>query len=239
MSQSEQLPEASHDEVLIRAFQAGSSSAFDELYRMHHVRVRAVARRYLRDPRDVEEAVQDTFVKAFKALPRFNGNFRTGAWLGRIAVNTAIDISRKNVRRPELSVLEGHEGGSTAGADEMIVGSGPDVEAALLRIPPVHARALRLRALEAASHEEIAAELGGTASQAKALLHRARQSFKAAWREIGSGAAFVLMAGVVALWMRLTRTVAALSPTAAGVQGASGGSGDALAAPLVAIMERL
>ena len=239
MSQSEQLPDPTHDEQLIRAFQNGSVSAFDELYRLHHRRVRAVARRYLRDDRDVEEAVQDTFIKAYKALPRFNGNFRTGAWLGRIAVNTAIDISRKNIRRPQLALLEDHEGEAVAGVDEIIVGSGPDVDAALLRIPAMHARALRLRGLQGASHQEIAAEIGGTPSQAKALLHRARQTFKAAWRELGSGAAFMLTAGAVALWMRLTRSAAAVGPTAAGVQGASGGSGEALAAPVVAVMERL
>lgn len=239
MSQSEQLADASQDEQLVRAFQHGSSAAFDELYRMHHGRVRAVARRYLRDERDVEEAVQDAFIKAFKALPRFNGNFRTGAWVGRIAVNSAIDISRKNIRRPELSVLEGHEGEPVAGVDELIVGSGPDVDATLDRIPPLHASALRLRALQTASHAEIAAELGGTASQAKALLHRARRSFKAAWREAGSGAAFVLAAGAAAFWLRLTRSAAAISPAAASVQGASGGSGDALAAPVVALIDRL
>ena len=79
-----------HDEQLIVASQSGSARAFVDLYRRHVASVERTCRRYLRDPNDVEEAVQETFLRAFRALlPRFNGNFRVEAWLVRIATNIA------------------------------------------------------------------------------------------------------------------------------------------------------
>lgn len=223
---------------LIAALKRGEIVPFEELYAVYLPRVRGVCRRYLNDPRDVEEAVQDTFVKAATALPRFNGSFRLGAWMARIAANTAMDLSRKNQRRREL----------VSGATEDLVDQSPssagdsyaptaDSDVILARIRPEHARALRLRGIEEATHVEIGRALGKSPHQVKALLHRARQSFRRAWRDHGGRVAFFGMAGGIGLW-RFYRGVASSSPVLARIQTAAG-TVESFAPPVAAVTDAL
>ena len=73
------------DRELVIAFKAGDPDAYDEMYRRYSARVGSVCRRMLTNREDAQEATQETFLKAYLALPEFNGNYRLGAWLGRIA----------------------------------------------------------------------------------------------------------------------------------------------------------
>ena len=82
------------DRELVLAFQAGNEAAFDELYDRHHDRVARVCFRYMNNRPDAEEAAQEAFLKAFQALPRFNGQYQVGAWLSRIAANVCVDNLR-------------------------------------------------------------------------------------------------------------------------------------------------
>lgn len=184
-------PGSQDDRRLVQQFQAGSSGAFDHIYRAHYRRVSAVCGRYLRDPRDVEEAVQETFIKAYVALPRFNGVYQVRAWLVRIATNTAIDIGRRNHRRRDLVPLssEEEERASNVVLEHDGIAFGPALSEALGRMPTEHARALALRAVHGASHSEVGAVLGKSPGQVKSLLHRARQSFRRIWQEVDSGLA--------------------------------------------------
>lgn len=170
------------DRELVLAFQAGDEAAYDELYRRHRDRVARVCRRFLNNAPDAEEAAQETFLKAFQALPRFNGQFQVGAWLARIAANVCVDHLRVKSRshlvalpnEDRISLLE-------RGPEEILVGEHPEIDVAIKDIQPLHADALKMRALDGMSHVEIAGRLDMTPSQVKALLHRARSSFKKAW----------------------------------------------------------
>src|SRR3712207_9131441 len=64
------------DRDLVLAFKAGSRAAYDEMYERYRSRVYGVCRRILRDPQDAEEAAQETFLRAYQALHRFNGRER-------------------------------------------------------------------------------------------------------------------------------------------------------------------
>src|SRR5918996_5045491 len=89
--------------LLARA-QTGDVDAFAEFVRLLERRVRAVLGRLLDDERDVDEAAQDTFVQAWRNLDRFRGEAQPFTWLYRIAVNEALQRTRR--RRPETSPLE-------------------------------------------------------------------------------------------------------------------------------------
>src|SRR5688500_17363271 len=96
------------DRELVLAFKAGDDAAFDELYRRHHERVAKVCYRFMNNRPDAEEAAQEAFLKAFQALPRFNGQYQVGAWLKRIAANVCVDNLRVK-SRTHLVALPGEE----------------------------------------------------------------------------------------------------------------------------------
>ena len=152
---------------------------FAALYAANYSRVVSVCSRHLRDARDVEEAVQDTFVKAYLALPRFGGERRLWPWLRRIARNSSIDLARRNMRRLEVPLVHGADLVPEPAAEEMADVSS-DVSDALAKVSPIHARALRLSVVYGASYRDVGAILGRSPAQTKSILHRARRSARRA-----------------------------------------------------------
>jgi RNA polymerase sigma-70 factor, ECF subfamily len=170
------------DRDLVVAYKGGVPEAYDEMYRRYNARIYSVCRRLLGNNEDAREATQETFLKAYQALPRFNGQYKLGAWLSRIATNVCVDHIRKRARSATLTPLnETHESTEvTLGPEDVVVRDEPALST-LDDIQPLHARALELRNLEGMSHVEIAEQLHMSPLQVKALLHRARVSFKRAW----------------------------------------------------------
>jgi RNA polymerase sigma-70 factor (ECF subfamily) len=91
---------AATDEALVRRAAAGQREAFEELVRRHRARVFAVALRICRNPDDAEDALQETFIAAYRALPRFDRRARVSTWLYRIATNKCYDALAR--RRPAV-----------------------------------------------------------------------------------------------------------------------------------------
>ena len=175
-------PPTPSDRDLVIAFKAGQNAAYDEMYERYHARVFGVCNRILRNRQDAEEAAQETFLRAYQALNRFNGRYQLGAWLARIATNASVDQLRSKSRAP-LVGLPGDEEPANPDADpeRVVVGEYPRLTAAIGDVKPLHAQALALRALEGLSHQEIADRLDLSPPQVKALLHRARTSLRRAW----------------------------------------------------------
>lgn len=171
------------DRDLVVAFQQGRQDAYDEIYRLYAPRIRRVCSRMLKNPQDVDEATQETFLKAYQALGRFNGQYQLGAWLSRIASNVCLDHIRARSRNAlQVALSDEHEAaGTERGPEDIVVGDNPRIQEAIAEIQPLHAQALKLRALGGLSHREMAGELHMTPAQVKALLHRARSSFRRAW----------------------------------------------------------
>lgn len=86
------------DAALVERARGGDRRAFELLVERHRNRVWAVALRMTRDPDDAEDVLQDAFVSAWRALPRFDGRARFSTWLFRIVVNAAHDALAR--RRP-------------------------------------------------------------------------------------------------------------------------------------------
>ena len=171
------------DRELVVAFQEGRRDAYDEIYRLYAPRVRRVCSRMLKNSQDVDEATQETFLKAYQALGRFNGQYQLGPWLSRIASNVCLDQIRARSRSArQVALSDEHEAaGTERGPEDIVVGDDPRVQETIAEIQPLHAQALTLRALRGLSHREMAGELHMTPAQVKALLHRARSSFRRAW----------------------------------------------------------
>lgn len=84
----------SEAELLERARQ-GDHRAFAELLQRHDAGLRALAYRLMGDRTLMDDALQEAYVKAYKALPRFRGEAGFGTWLYRIVYNTSIDMLRR------------------------------------------------------------------------------------------------------------------------------------------------
>ena len=89
------------DKELVAAHQAGDTEAFEELVREYRPTLFAHGRRKLFCDDAAEDAVQETLVRAYRALPKFNGEYRLGPWLHRIMANVCIDDVNRRRRDGE------------------------------------------------------------------------------------------------------------------------------------------
>ena len=209
------------DRELTLAFQAGDKGAYQAIYDRHHARVHGVCRRMLINRDDAEEAAQETFLRVYQALGRFNGRYQLGAWVTRIATNVCLDHLRAKTRRGgDLAALELSELDLSTNEDEGPEGlvvrnsEGWRVRKVIASLPPLHRAAIVLRDFEGLSYDEVAMTLGISDQQVKALLHRARQRFKRSWV---SAAASALVPWRLIDRLRSTDTVAQESVGAQGL----------------------
>ncbi len=136
-----------------------------------------------------DDLTQDTFLKAFKALPKMDASLKLSAWLYRIATNTAYDA----LRRRKLIVWTpwqelDHEPADRDSADpQETIETTELVRQALRLMPPTYRAALLLYTQQGFTYGEIAQTLGIAESGVKMYLSRARQSFREHYRRLDGG----------------------------------------------------
>lgn len=165
--------EAADEQAWLSAARRGEQWALERFYHAYQPQVYALCYRLLGRAEDAEDAVQATFVRAFRALPRFRGDSAPRTWLYRIATNEALGLLRRRKETPEW-VEERHGAPDGAGA----VVERLAVRAALARLSPDHRAVLVLRLWEELSYSEIAAVLGISLPAVKMRLNRAREQFR-------------------------------------------------------------
>src|SRR6185436_5813034 len=92
------MPVVDPDDRLVRKAQRGDSRAFAELVDAHQHRLFTLASRELGSAADAEDAVQETFIRAWKALPRFRAEATFSTWLYRICLNAIHDQRARTTR---------------------------------------------------------------------------------------------------------------------------------------------
>jgi RNA polymerase sigma-70 factor (ECF subfamily) len=171
---------------LVERARRGDVDAFEQLYRLHAGRVYALCLRLSADPVVARELAQDTFVRAWEALPRFRADASLATWLHRIAVNAMLERRRGEKRRAARVSLADDEDEATMDIASVVLASDVataiDLERAIAALPPGMRRAFVLHAVEGYSHEEIATMTGLAAGTLRAQLHRARQLLTRALR---------------------------------------------------------
>ena len=186
---------SAEDRELTLAFQRGHKGAYQAIYDRYEARVHSVCRRMLTNPDDAHEAAQETFLRIYQALGRFNGRYQLGAWIARIATNVCLDHLRAKSRRPEreasIELMDlGNPIVDDDGPEDLVIrnAEGRRVRKVLASLPPMHRAAIVLRDFEGFTYQEAAIALGISEPQLKALLHRARQGFKRSWISAGLAA---------------------------------------------------
>jgi RNA polymerase sigma-70 factor (ECF subfamily) len=184
-------PIAAEDSLLAR-LRAGEESCFEELVRATSPRLLATLRRMLHSEEDARDALQETFLAAFRALGTFQGKSALSTWLHRIAVNAALMKLRSRQRHPEDPIddllprfhADGHRvleaEGPAPTAEEVLDGEqrSAAVRRCIERLPESHRTVLLLRDIEELGTEETARALGISAEAVKMRLHRARQALR-------------------------------------------------------------
>ena len=177
------------DPDLAKLVATGDEEAFRVLMRRHNQRLYRTARAILRDDAEAEEALQEGWLQAYRAMPTFRGDSQLTTWLVRIVANEALQRRRKARRTAEvipMSMDDENAGGpnvheardeNEAAAPEMEALRGEMrriMEARIDRLPDAFREVFVLRAVEELSVEETAAALGIPVATVRTRFFRAR-----------------------------------------------------------------
>jgi RNA polymerase sigma-70 factor (ECF subfamily) len=175
------------DEELIARVLTGDRGSYDVLVARHADLVYTIVLRILWNEDDADDVAQETFVRAYRALPRFRGDSKFSSWLYRIAVNRALTHLKRRKRRSagDAEVADAADG--IPGSEPVLGRSEEDperqvlaaeeramVREAVAKLPPRYRAVITLFYLEERSYKEVAGVLGVPVGTLKTHLHRAR-----------------------------------------------------------------
>ena len=173
---------AARDDVrLVAALRAGDESAFASLVTDYQIAIYNLAWRLVHDREDARDIAQEVFLKAYRQIPKIEGELHLWAWLYRVTVNTCWDHLRARGRRP-VSLGDRQEEadhGSGDGQDQAELAR--LFTASLAKLSPKQQVALLLKDVHGLPHSDIAATLGISRGSSEVLLFRARRSFRSAF----------------------------------------------------------
>jgi len=168
-------------------YRPGSKDDFDRLYEATYPRLFGTLAAMLRDHVDAEDCVQETYLRAFRAWPRWKADAPVGAWLHRIAINVAVSHRRKERLRDVAELVR--RLGAPGPVDPADAAETPELLRELRALPPKQAAVLVLRHVHGYTSREIAVALGvperTVASRLAAA--RARLQVRLRFREPESG----------------------------------------------------
>lgn len=175
------------DKVLVERVQRGEKEAFDLLVLKYQHKLIKLISRYIRDSAEVFDVAQESFLKAYRALPNFRGESAFYTWLYRIAINTAKNHLVSQSRRPPDSDVDSSEAEQYEGQSDLKEYATPErmllkeeiertVIDAIEQLPPDLKMAITLRELEGMSYEEIALTMDCPIGTVRSRIFRAREA---------------------------------------------------------------
>ena len=222
------------DRALVERCQAGDSAAFGNLYARYYERLLRFCLRRLNDRHEAEDAAQEAFARAWKALPRFAGERRFYPWLTVIAGNICTDMLRRRSRSTPTDDMEltaqrpvGVVAEDTS--EELVLAAvdGELVHRALDRLSTRHRHVLAMREGSGWTYQQIADHEGVEIGTIETLLWRARQALKREFAVVSESkealAGFLIATGAL-----IRRTVFRAAHRGATVHHNTGGGSGAM-----------
>ena len=194
---TEQKTEPTDQQLVVRV-QKGDKRAFDLLVLKYQYKVHAIVARFIRDSDEVRDVVQEAFIKAYRALPKFRGDSQFYTWLYRIAVNTAKNYLVARSRRPPSSDVDLEDAEYYSGSDQLKDHSSPEnqlfrdqlevaINQAIAELPEDLRTAVTLREYEGLSYEEIAGVMDCPVGTIRSRIFRGREAIDARVIELVEG----------------------------------------------------
>jgi RNA polymerase sigma-70 factor (ECF subfamily) len=190
------MSEQDIDRQLVERARLGDKRAFELLVEKYQRRLLRLLSRMVRDQDEVEDIAQETFIKAYRALPNFRGDAAFYTWLYRIGVNTAKNYLA--TRKKAMPTVSDQYMGEDDEPDERLVAqdiSTPEsellskqvamaVNQVVEALPEELRTAITLREMEGMSYEEISELMGCPIGTVRSRIFRAREAIAAKLRPI-------------------------------------------------------
>ena len=188
------------DALLVDRARRGDTAAFEMLVVKYQRRIERLISRMVRDSDLVQDVAQETFIRAYRAMPQFRGESAFYTWLYRIAINTAkkalVELKRDPLI-PESSLVRGGEDGEETSRVENELSDGETPEALLASKEIAAAvnsaiealsedlrQAITLREIEGLSYEEISDVMNCPIGTVRSRIFRAREAIAARLRPL-------------------------------------------------------
>jgi RNA polymerase sigma-70 factor (ECF subfamily) len=175
------------DQELVERVQHGDKHAFELLVEKYQRKLGRLLSRFIRDPAEVEDVTQETFIKAYKALPSFRSDSAFYTWLYRIGINTAKNyLVAKSRRAPTTTEFDSEEAENFDIGDQLRDLNTPEneliskeiaatVNDAMANLPEELKTAITLREIEGLSYEDIATMMNCPIGTVRSRIFRARE----------------------------------------------------------------
>ena len=174
----------------IRAAQAGDMTAFEWIVQQHEERLFGFCCRWLRCVEDAREVCQDAFVRAWQALPEFEGRAKLSTWLYQIALNLCRDRAKTRAARQRDSTIALEEveqaplcPQQSPAAHAELKSEMQKLDRGLAELPEKLRLVLMLTTMEGLSHEDCAQVLNCSVRGVEGRVYRARQMLMDWWNE--------------------------------------------------------
>ena len=182
------MSEDASDEQLVARTQAGDSRAFELLVRKYQHKVIKLVARYVSSA-DAPDVAQEAFIKAYRALPNFQGNSAFYTWLYRISINTAKNYLVARARRPASQDVDVADAEAFGHMDRFSEQDTPEalleseeirdaVIASIRELPEDLRTAIMLREIDGMSYEEIAQSMDCPVGTVRSRIFRARAAIE-------------------------------------------------------------
>lgn len=178
------------EEHLVAAAKGGDHHAFGRIAECHTEKLLRITHRITKNREDAEDAVQESFARAFVHLASFDGRSRFSTWLTRIAINAALERLRRDRKSREVSIAEQSENGGVTGHRELQAeGLNPEeccaanerrriLNQAVVRLQPTLRETYEVHRVERESLRQTAKTLGISITAVKSRLFRARTQLR-------------------------------------------------------------
>jgi RNA polymerase sigma-70 factor (ECF subfamily) len=175
------------DQELVRRVKKGDRRAFDLLFSRYQHKIYGLVSRFVRDQQDIDDVVQEAFIKAYRALPRFRGESAFYTWLYRIAINTAKNYLLARGRRPPAADIDAEDAEFMDGGDFLRETENPEnqlsrdelenaINEAISRLPDDLRSAVTLREFDGLTYEQIAVIMECPVGTVRSRIFRAREA---------------------------------------------------------------
>ncbi len=175
------------DRELVQRVQNGDKKAFDMLVLKYQRKILRLVSRYIHDPGEALDVAQETFIKAYRALPRFRGESAFYTWLYRIAINTSKNYLVAQGRRPPENDIDAKDAEQYAAETVLKEYATPEhlllrdeiektINEAIEKLPDELRMAITLREFEGMSYAEIAEAMDCPIGTVRSRIFRAREA---------------------------------------------------------------